>query len=233
MERRNRLPRYREAFLRLFYPSFCATCQKLLELEEEGLCLPCRENLQKLKFFPSEERIRISLTYGDEGWGLFRYDDSVKEVLHKIKFGRRRDLLRIFAEETISFLERRPQLAAYDCIVPVPLDPRRRAQRQFNPSGLLAQTLHRLLGKKLRLVKKGLLKKRSSAPQSLLGREGRRFNLNRVFRVPHPRRIRGLSVLLVDDIFTTGATFEEAAKTLKEAGAARVGIFALARALAN
>lgn len=235
MELSNLLPRYGEAFLRLFYPSFCATCHELLELKERGLCPACRENLQKLKFFPSEERIRLSLAYSDEGWGLFRYEDSVKEVLHKIKFGRRRDLLRIFVEEMASFLRRRPQLSAYDWIMPIPLDPRRRPERQFNQSGLLAEKIHKILREKKgpRLDQTVLVKRRSTFPQSLLGREGRRLNLDRVFQVPHPRRIQGCSILLVDDIFTTGATFEEAAKTLKLAGAARVGFLALARVLSN
>lgn len=235
MKLRIAFSRYGEAFLRFLYPSFCATCHELLELEEQGLCLPCRKNLRKLRFLPSEERIRLSLAYGDEGWVLFRYEDSVKEILHKIKFGRRRDLLRIFAEDIVSFLERRPQLASYDCIAPIPLDPRRRRERQFNQSGLLAEKIHETLRKKggPLLARRALAKRRSTFPQSLLGREGRRLNLHRTFRVPHPGRIRGCSILLIDDIFTTGATFEEAAKTLKAAGVSRVGLFALARALGD
>lgn len=229
------LPRYGEAFLRLLYPSLCATCHQLLELEEQGLCLPCRQNLQKLRLFPSEERIRLSLAYGDEGWALFRYEDPVKEILHQVKFGRRRDLLQIFGGEIASFLQRRPQVAAYDCIAPIPLDPHRRPERQFNQSGLLAQKIHETLGGKRgqgpRLEGKLLVKKHSTFPQSLLGREARRLNLQRVFEVFRPQRIKGRSVLLVDDIFTTGATLEEAAKTLKARGASRVAFLTLARAL--
>jgi len=237
VELANRLPRYGEAFLRLFYPSVCALCDELLELEEQGLCLPCRESLEKLRCAPSEERIRLSLVYGDEAWVLFRYEDSVKEILHQIKFGGRRDLLRIFTPEIASLAERRRELSAYDSLTPIPLDPRRLPERQFNQSGLLAERIHEILrgrkGRGPRLERKALVKKHPTFPQSLLGRESRRLNLHRVFRVPHPEKIQGRSILLIDDIFTTGATFEEAAKTLKAAGAFRVGFLALARALGH
>ncbi len=227
----NVLPRYGEAFVRLFYPSSCATCGSLLELEERGLCLPCLGNFEKLRLSPSEEKIRISLAHGDEGWALFRYEDSVKEVLHKIKFEGRRDLIRLFANEMALFLKRRPALAAYDTLVPIPLDPTRRLEREFNQSGLIAQMIQKLTGIGL---EPGLLtKKRFTPPQSLLGREARLLNLSDIFRACHKKRVNGRSILLVDDIFTTGATLEEAGKTVKRAGARRIGYLSLARAFIN
>jgi len=225
------LPRYGEAFLRLFFPSSCAGCSQILELEERGLCFTCRGNLKGLRLRPSEERIRVLLAHTDEGWALFRYEGLVKDLFHKIKFERRRDLLRVFHDEIASFLCRRTQSHAYDLIAPIPLDWRRRLDREFNQSGLLAEKVHEILGLPLR---RGLLfKRRSSPPQSLLGREARRWNLVRAFCVSPFARIQGRSILLIDDIFTTGATVDEAAKTLKAAGATRVGHLALARTYAD
>jgi ComF family protein len=203
-----------------------------LELEERGLCGPCFSALQKLRLEPSEERIRIPLSHGQEGWALFRYDGGVKEVLHKIKFERRRDLIPLFTEEMTAFLaRRRPRVDAYDLVVPIPLDPERRLEREFNQSSLIAQIVSRITG--LTVPRNVLKKRHSTPPQTLLGREGRQLNLREVFRVTRPALVRGKSVLLVDDIFTTGSTFEEAAKTLQAAGAERVGYFALARAFLN
>lgn len=228
---------YGEAFLRLFYPSACAACSRLLELEEQSLCLSCLSQVQKLKLLPSEERIRVSLEYGDEGWALFRYEDQVKDLLHQIKFERRRRLLQVFTKDLILFLARRPQLASYDRIIPVPLDRRRRAEREFNQSGILARTICGILKNQTsslpRLDERTLAKRRPTPPQSLLGREARKINLSQVFRIRNPKRIQGQSVLLVDDIFTTGSTLEEAAKTLKRDGALRVGYLALARVTAH
>ena len=221
------LPRYQKALLRLFYPSLCALCTLLLELEEEGLCRNCFESLRRFRLLPSEERIRIPLTHAKEAWTLFRYEEGIKEILHKIKFGKRRDLLHLFTEEIRLFCERRRHLAEYDSLAVIPLDPWRRIEREFNPSGLLAEKVQEILN--LPLEKKALVKRRSTFSQTKLGREARKLNLEGVFRAPDPWRIRGKSMLVVDDIFTTGATLEEAGKTLRAAGASRVGFLTLAR----
>jgi len=111
--------------------------------------------------------------------------------------------------------------------VPIPLDPVRRLERQFNQSAVLAQQIRQITGLPVR--SKWLSKKRSTSPQSELGREARSLNLHQVFRVSPFGRVENRSVLLVDDIFTTGATFEEAAKALKKEGASRIAYLALAR----
>ena len=67
-----------------------------------------------------------------------------------------------------------------------------------------------------------LSRRRATPPQSLLGRDDRLANLRKAFRVPDPERVRGLHLLLVDDVATTGATLDAAAAALKNAGAAAV-----------
>ena len=221
------LPFYGEALARLFFPGLCAFCRELLELEEKGLCRICQGPLVKLRLPPSEERIRIRLSRVDEAWTLFRYEDAVKEIIHKIKFGKRRDLLHLFNEDLDQFLSRDNRFAGYDCMVPIPLDSSRRMEREFNQSGLLASKISRIL--KIKVEQKGLGKKRRTPAQSLLGRGGRKLNMEKAFYVPCPKKVRERAILIVDDVFTTGATLEEAAKTLKAAGASQIGFFALAR----
>ena len=233
------LPRYGEAFLRLFYPSLCASCDQLLELKDQGLCFACHKNLEKFKLSSSKERIRTSLPYGDSTWTLFHYEGIVKEIFHQIKFGKRRDLLQIFTPFIESFFtERANPLFSYDLILAVPLDLRRRLKREFNQSDIIASRIRQILGKRLTspqffLEKIILTKQRSTPPQSLLGRKERLLNLGQVFRVLHPLFVRGKSILLVDDIFTTGATLEEAAKVLRESGASGIDYFVLARSLGD
>lgn len=221
---------YKEAFLRLFYPSLCATCRGLLALEEKGLCRACQEGFEKYRLQPSEERIRGARAYGDEAWALFRYEGTVKEIFHQIKFERRRDLLALFDWALEEFFARRPALSAYDEVMPIPLDFRRRLEREFNQSGIIAGRVREILGKDRGGA---VLRKRLTPPQSLLGREARRWNLEHAFRLGRPERLTGKSVLLVDDIFTTGATLEAAAKVLKRAGARLIGYFVLARTHLN
>lgn len=233
MRLRRELSWYGEALLRLFYPSRCASCNGLLALEERGLCEVCLGSLRPLKLEPSEEKIRLTFSSESEGWALFRYEGLVKEVLRKVKFEGRRDLLGVFYPEMDRFVSRRTQLASYECILPIPLDPRRHLEREFNQSGLLAKKIHSLLGGTPRLLKRTLARRRSPLPQSLLGREARRSNVDHAFRVLDGRSVRNRSILLVDDIVTTGATLDEVSKMLKAAGASRVGYLTLARTMAN
>ena len=226
------LPHYFEAFLRLFFPSVCALCDQLLELNERGLCQPCKSNLQKCRLSPSEERIRIPSSSTLEGWALFRYEGSVKDLFHHIKFQKRRDLVNLFDEDLSDFLKHRQiELSSYDYLIPIPLDRRRQVEREYNQSSLLAEKIAKIIG--FKFEPRGLIKKRSTSSQSLLGREARRINLSGVFKVAHPERLQGRAVLLVDDIFTTGATIEEARRTLKAAGAQRIGYLTLARTLSH
>ena len=224
------LPSYKEAFLRLFYPRLCACCRRLLTLAEKDLCGACGQGFEEYRLRPSEERIRGTLAYGDEAWALFRYEGAVKEIFHQIKFERRRDLLGVFDPALAEFLARRPALSAYDEVMPIPLDFRRRLEREFNQSGIIAGRVREILGKGRAGA---VLRKRLAPPQSLLGREARRWNLEHAFRLERRERIAEKSVLLVDDIFTTGATLEAAAKILKGAGARRIGYFVLARTHLN
>ncbi len=223
---------YGEAFLRLFYPSLCVSCVRLLELDEKGLCQDCLNTLKKFRLEPSEEKIRTKLADADEGWSLFRYEGMVKDILHQIKFKKRRDLVKIFDREIKGFLKKHAQLASYDCILPVPMDRRRHLEREFNQSGLLAQTVYGFL-KSPRLKSRVLARKRGALPQSLLGRQGRRINVDHVFSVRHAKQIKGKSLLVIDDIFTTGATIGEISRILKSAGVSRIGYLTLARTPAN
>ena len=230
MEFLSTLPLYGEAFLRLLFPSLCAACHNLLELTERGLCGSCKAGFEKCRFQASEERIRVSLPHADEGWSLFRYEETIKDLFHLIKFRKRRDLLHLFNEPLRDFLVDF-RLKSLDGIIPIPLDAGRRLEREFNQSGLLADKISRITG--IAVWRNSLVKRRATPAQSLLGREARELNLKGAFRVSNPHRMKGRSVLLVDDIFTTGTTVEEAARTLKEQGASSVNYLALARALAR
>jgi len=110
-------------------------------------------------------------------------------------------------------------------MVPIPLDPKRLLERQFNQAELLAACLARALEIPVRKV---LRKKYSTPTQSRLNQKEREVNLYQVFKVSNVRNLKGKKILLVDDILTTGATVREAARALKAHGAKRVDVFALA-----
>jgi ComF family protein len=141
------------------------------------------------------------------------YAGALKEAIHQLKFHSARRLSgglgRLLAEMDIP---------GADCIVPVPLTARGLRQRGFNHSQLISRALSGALG--LPLDIKTLYKKKDTPPQVGLSRRARLENLKGAFGFSG--RLQGGTVLLVDDVITTGATARECAKTLIKAGADKV-----------
>ena len=114
--------------------------------------------------------------------------------------------------------------AGLDAVVPVPSTPRRNRDRGYDPGALLAAETARSVGRPLRRL---LARVREAPPQSTVPAAARHRNVRGAFA--SPGRTRGLRLLLVDDVMTTGATAFEAARTLLEAGASSVDLLVLAR----
>ncbi len=125
---------------------------------------------------------------------------------------------------------RRADLEAFrpDLVAPVPMHWWRRLGRGFNSPDVLAQGLARALG--VPLGRGLLIRRRNTVPQMRLAPKMRFQNLRGALRLRADNAIAGRRVLLIDDILTTGATCSEAARILKQAGAAWVGVAVLARA---
>jgi ComF family protein len=117
-----------------------------------------------------------------------------------------------------------------DYLIPVPLHPKRLRERGFNQALLLGKALEDIPPAK---IKPGLLKRvRHTPPQVHLNPDERRQNVQGAFALKDPSGVRGKNILLVDDVFTTGATVNECARVLKKAGAGRVTVYTLARVVA-
>jgi ComF family protein len=117
----------------------------------------------------------------------------------------------------------------YDMIIPVPLHLERLRWRGFNQSLLLAQAI----GQKEKIAVDPFLleRTRSTAPQTQLSEKERKNNVREAFAVSDPDRLQGTCVLLVDDVYTSGATVNECARVLRRSGATSVDVFTLARAV--
>jgi ComF family protein len=115
-------------------------------------------------------------------------------------------------------------VAAADLLAPVPLHPKRIKHRGFNQSLLLAQTFPGV-----EVVREAVVRTRHTAPQVGLNPKERRDNVKGAFAVAGPARVKGKSVLLIDDLYTTGSTVKECARVLRKAGARRVEVLTVAR----
>jgi ComF family protein len=152
------------------------------------------------------------------------YEGRLRQLIHLYKFHPIEDL-----DRHLGILLRRglPPGVTFDCIVPTPIHWTRRISRGFNQAEGLAREVARYTGMP---VVKALRKVRRTERQSQLGGARRRNNVKNSFAVPHPGRVAGKKVLLVDDVFTTGSTANSCASSLKKAGANYVAVLALARA---
>jgi ComF family protein len=164
----------------------------------------------------------------DAAVAVYRSRGLVRQLVHDFKYGRQRHLRHPVAQwlsETLH--DSRLRDRSFDLIVPVPLHAARERERGFNQAVLLAELLAARLALPLRPV---LERIRYTTTQTAYDRAERMENLQDAFRLRKNRDVRGLRVLLIDDVLTTGSTLSECARVLKAAGAISVHAATAARA---
>lgn len=157
----------------------------------------------------------------------YKYDGALKDMLHKLKFEAESKYLEPLAQEA-GYLTNAFSAVDFDMVVSVPTDAQRRKQRGFDiPEAIFKNAL----AGRGTWQPNVLARVKPTAPQYGLAPDKRRSNVRGCFKVQGD--VRGAKILLVDDILTTGATLDEAAKTLKQAGAKSVYALTLCGSLEN
>jgi len=231
--------------LHVIFPTTCAGCQE--PLWDDPVPFFCRQCWDRLKPIPGPVCPRCGRPFASsiallhspahqcgacrtrplaltQVWSLFPYQTPLKEAITLFKYRGKLSLAKPLAE---AFIEALPVLPTLDAIISVPLHPQRLREREYNQSLLLANRLSHHTGIPLLLA--CLLRIRPTVPQTSLSRKERLTNLRLAFSVPKPVHIQGKRILLVDDVFTTGTTLHECAKTLRRAGSGPVYGLTLAR----
>lgn len=191
----------------LIYPRRCAVCKN--EIDTGYFCEACRRNFVLNKTVENFESL-------DKAILLYKYQQQLQEAIHNVKFNGEKALLPLLKEEVELALNTDLQklIAACDIITCVPTSPKRKAERGFD----VPQELFAFLDKSK--WQPDLLKRvRNTIPLFDLEPELRRQEVAGCFEVQSV--VAGKSILLCDDIFTTGSTMNEAAKALRLAGAKR------------
>jgi ComF family protein len=231
--------------LHLVYPNLCWVCRESIAPEEHAFCRRCRAGL-----FPEAIAAcpRCAATVGpftnvstgcpscrnehfafDGAVRLGRYDGVLRDVVLLLKHAHYEGLAELMAAEWGKHAHAPLAALGAHCVVPVPLHWWRRWRRGYNQSEVLARGLARTLG--LPVYGQGLRRVRNTPMQSRQQSDSaRRDNVRGAFAARRSLRCAGQTVLLVDDVLTTGSTAHEAARALRQAGARRVVVAVLARA---
>ncbi len=203
-------------------PPFCTICGKLFRTRSGGNHL-CESCIQKPSFIG---KVRACVVY----------DGIMKDAVPLLKYSGKLSLLKSLEPMMIKGYTDHFSENDIDIVLPMPLHKKKVMQRGFNQAYLLVRSLQKLACRakgvqpawKMDLT--SLVRVKMTAPQTGLDMKARRSNLKNAFEVKHPGKVKGRYILLIDDVFTTGATANEAAKTLLKAGARRVDALVLARA---
>jgi ComF family protein len=233
-----------QRFVDAVTPPRCLTCRNRVA-SDAGLCITCWSTLKTISE-PVCDALGTPFEY-DEGEGALSaaaianppvwdkaraavvYNGNGRLIVHALKYQDRHEAALVMARMMMGAGRR--MVTECDIVLPVPLHRYRLWQRRFNQSALLAQHLARLAEKPFSVD--ALLRTKPTRQQVGLDAEERRRNVSRAFAVDAEKLadISGKSVLLVDDVRTTGATVAACAKTLKDAGATQVHVLTFALVL--
>ena len=212
---------------------FCQACWAALPLLPDPGCRICGRVFVGLPAGLACEACRREPPPFDYARAVAAYRDGMRAAIHALKYRGRTavaaPLAALLAEAGARLLAAPgagPEIPL-DGIVPVPLHPARLAERGFNQAELLAAPCAERWRRPL--LGHALVRVRPTQPQTELDAAGRRRNVAGAFAVARPAAVAGRRLLVVDDVLTTGATVWAAARALRQAGAASVGVLVLAR----
>ena len=223
-----------DAILNLLFPQACVLCgSQVLERRWSVACPECWLKLEPVPrpfcvqcgdHAPSLETLCGACRRGDHAFdfarSLYRFNDPMRGIIHHLKYSGRVSLAKPLGQHLRDcFVGEQFQASV---VLPVPLHRARARERGFNQAELLARQLGLPVNTRL-------LRRRKNTPsQTGLSRSQRSLNLSAAFEV---RGAPPESVLVVDDVYTTGSTLHEIARTLKRAGVQRVEVLTVARVL--
>ncbi|MFH1954594.1 MAG: ComF family protein [Pseudomonadota bacterium] len=210
--------------------SFCPTCTADFRPITSPLCPICGTLFSSTleEDHPCEDCLRKRPFY-EAAWAPYRYEGATLNAIHQLKYGAKSFLADFLGPRLSRFTENRFKVPGPLLTMPVPLHPKRLRERGFNQSLLLAR--HVAKGLQIDLDFLSLRRIRYTMPQTSLAKKKRQENVRGAFQLKRPEAVRGKTILLVDDVATTGNTLNECAVALKRAGSKKIYCVTLARAV--
>jgi ComF family protein len=227
------------SLLNFIFPPFCASChQKILQSGSGLICEACWDSLerwgaqscqrcgQKLAAVPEAQEPLLCPSCRIPDWAcsdiraIGPFKAPLADAIHLLKYSDRRSVVKKLSHFMEQSLAEVAHYREADLILAVPLHPARKRERGYNQAQLLAQALGKTWNK---LCPENIISRaRHTQTQTKLNRQQRLENVKDIFTVKKPELVKGKSVILIDDVLTTGATIGSCAGKLLEAGASKV-----------
>lgn len=204
------------------YPKKCILCMKKIGENSTYACEKC-SNIIKYTLINEACNLNFNM-YFDKLISLFLYKGMIRKRILEFKFNNRHYMGRLFAKIISDFLAKTDIKA--DMIIPVPMYYKRFFERGYNQSSILAKYVAKDL--KIKYTKNVLIKIKKSAVQSTLNLNQRKVNVLNTYGVINKRKVFNKNIILIDDVFTTGATVNECSRVLKEAGTNKIYVVTIA-----
>lgn len=222
----NFLSRFFASLLEFVFPPICIACDGMLDLGDKLVCHACRQGLKKVEG-PVHEGV-IDVDRIDEIRSGVYYDEKMQTLIHHFKYQRALSLADTFADILAEIVLTHSRWRESDLLIPVPLHKIKLRERSFNQSEEVAKALSHKTS--IPCMKNVLIRRVNTLSQTQMSDARARIeNMKDVFEVRDAAAVRGKSVILVDDLITTGSTANACAGVLKENGASIVFVLTVAR----
>ena len=213
----------------------CSECLAAIAPVREPQCVVCGDRLFSAQLLMGDGCCPNCRDYGPEfarAVSFGEYEGGLRGLVHLLKYESVLPVAPVLGRMLASSIaELLPGCGdALPLIVPVPLHKSKRSERGFNQAELIARAAVKRLRRPIEIATGVLVRQRATISQVGLSREQRIANMRDAFRVRDRRRVQGRTVIVVDDVMTTGTTLSECARVLKQAGAERVWAATVARA---
>ena len=223
--------------IEIFYPNVCVLCGVVLKNgDKRGICNDCMKEYPYLEDNlcvhcgkPRLDRLKEKCsdceghrTYYEVGRSMWVYEDKVRKAIHSLKYKGHKENGELFAKELVRYYSTF-QAWEIDQVIPVPLYYKKQRKRGYNQAVLIGEYFAKVYGYSLNCD--GLIRTKKTLPQKELKNKARKENMSQAFEAKES--VRGKYILLIDDIYTTGATINACSKALKDKGAIAVYYLAI------
>lgn len=200
----------------------CKACGPKLRYVKEPVCLKCGKALTQPQQEYCFDCAHKKHEY-DRGISLYQYG-SIRASVYRFKYGGRQEYADFLGKEMAQRLEKQILSWKPDALVPVPLHPDRERKRGYNQAELLAAVMGKQLG--IPVIEDWLFRVKNTVPQKLLDGRARQNNLKRAFKIGR-NDVKLKTIVIIDDIYTTGSTVDEIASICRQCGVAKIYFAAL------